>query len=176
MHCKKRHIGMTFFLEVCFCFVLCVLDSGLFCSVSENFTACFIDLDNYKANCCDFWIKNFFLFYIFFNQQASARSRSRTNIAQEGEAEASSQESIQELMPEEVLVISLGSGPLTVPGMMSENEVMWLELMRSFAGRWWWWCDKFWVILFPVIEASKFFFHSCHAFYSSYANCQYYIT
>ena len=55
---------------------------------------------------------------------AAARSRSRTNIAQEGEAEASSQESLQELMPEEVLVISLGTGPQTVPGMMSENEVM----------------------------------------------------
>lgn len=60
---------------------------------------------------------------------AAARSRSRTNIAQEGEAEASSQESLQELMPEEVLVISLGTGPQTVPGMMSENEVMSLELM-----------------------------------------------
>lgn len=63
-------------------------------------------------------------------QLAAARSRSRTNIAQEGEAEASSQESLQELMPEEVLVISLGTGPQTVPGMMSENEVMWLELMH----------------------------------------------
>uniref|UniRef100_A0A668UBH1 GTPase-activating protein and VPS9 domain-containing protein 1 n=1 Tax=Oreochromis aureus TaxID=47969 RepID=A0A668UBH1_OREAU len=55
---------------------------------------------------------------------ASARSRSRSNIAQEGEAEASSQESLQELVPEEVLVISLGTGPQTVPGMMSENEVL----------------------------------------------------
>lgn len=26
-------------------------------------------------------------------------------------------------MPEEVLVLSIGSGPQTVPGMMSENEV-----------------------------------------------------
>lgn len=26
-------------------------------------------------------------------------------------------------MPEEVLVISIGSGPQTIPGMMSENEV-----------------------------------------------------
>lgn len=58
------------------------------------------------------------------HQPASARSRSRSNIAQEGEAEASSQESLQELVPEEVLVISLGTGPQTVPGMMSENEVM----------------------------------------------------
>lgn len=78
-----------------------------------------------------------FLLYFFFKnsfQLAAARSRSRTNIAQEVEAEASSQESLQELMPEEVLVISLGTGPQTVPGMMSENEVMWLELMGSFAG------------------------------------------
>ncbi|XP_015255586.1 PREDICTED: GTPase-activating protein and VPS9 domain-containing protein 1 isoform X2 [Cyprinodon variegatus] len=59
---------------------------------------------------------------------AAARSRSRTNIAQEGEAEASSQESLQELMPEEVLVISLGTGPQTVPGMMSENEVLNLQM------------------------------------------------
>lgn len=67
-------------------------------------------------------------------QPAAARSRSRTNIAQEGEAEASSQESLQELLPEEVLVVSLGTGPQSVPGMMSENEVMGLELMCSFAG------------------------------------------
>uniref|UniRef100_A0A3Q0SQ30 GTPase-activating protein and VPS9 domain-containing protein 1 n=1 Tax=Amphilophus citrinellus TaxID=61819 RepID=A0A3Q0SQ30_AMPCI len=59
---------------------------------------------------------------------ASARSRSRSNIAQEGEAEASSQESLQELVPEEVLVISLGTGPQTVPGMMSENEVLNLQM------------------------------------------------
>uniref|UniRef100_A0A3B5MHU2 GTPase-activating protein and VPS9 domain-containing protein 1 n=1 Tax=Xiphophorus couchianus TaxID=32473 RepID=A0A3B5MHU2_9TELE len=58
----------------------------------------------------------------------AARSRSRTNIAQEGEAEASSQESLQELMPEEVLVISFGTGPQTVPGMMSENEVLNLQM------------------------------------------------
>lgn len=37
-------------------------------------------------------------------------------------------------MPEEVLVISFGTGPQTVPGMMSENEVMGLELMYSFGG------------------------------------------
>ncbi|XP_068167537.1 LOW QUALITY PROTEIN: GTPase-activating protein and VPS9 domain-containing protein 1 [Antennarius striatus] len=59
---------------------------------------------------------------------AAARSRSRTNIAQEGEAEASSQESLQELQPEEVLVMSLGTGPQTVPGMMSENEVLNLQM------------------------------------------------
>lgn len=54
---------------------------------------------------------------------AASRSRSRTNIAQEGEPEPSSQESLQEVMPEEVLVVSLGTAPQTVPGMMSENEV-----------------------------------------------------
>uniref|UniRef100_A0A8C4IRT0 GTPase-activating protein and VPS9 domain-containing protein 1 n=1 Tax=Dicentrarchus labrax TaxID=13489 RepID=A0A8C4IRT0_DICLA len=65
---------------------------------------------------------------------AAARSRSRTNIAQEGEAEASSQESLQELMPEEVLVISLGTGPQTVPGMMSENEVLNLQMADGTQG------------------------------------------
>lgn len=68
-------------------------------------------------------------------QPAAARSRSRSNIAQEGEAEASSQESLQELMPEEVLVISIGSGPQTVPGMMSENEVMHATGINGFACR-----------------------------------------
>uniref|UniRef100_A0A8C3AE14 GTPase-activating protein and VPS9 domain-containing protein 1 n=1 Tax=Cyclopterus lumpus TaxID=8103 RepID=A0A8C3AE14_CYCLU len=65
---------------------------------------------------------------------AAARSRSRTNIAQEGEAEASSQESLQELMPEEVLVISLGTGPQSVPGMMSENEVLNLQMADGTQG------------------------------------------
>uniref|UniRef100_A0A8C9WVL7 GTPase-activating protein and VPS9 domain-containing protein 1 n=1 Tax=Sander lucioperca TaxID=283035 RepID=A0A8C9WVL7_SANLU len=64
----------------------------------------------------------------------AARSRSRTNIAQEGEAEASSQESLQELMPEEVLVISLGTGPQSVPGMMSENEVLNLQMADGAQG------------------------------------------
>uniref|UniRef100_A0A4W6FNP5 GTPase-activating protein and VPS9 domain-containing protein 1 n=1 Tax=Lates calcarifer TaxID=8187 RepID=A0A4W6FNP5_LATCA len=64
----------------------------------------------------------------------AARSRSRTNIAQEGEAEASSQESLQELMPEEVLVISLGTGPQNVPGMMSENEVLNLQMADGAQG------------------------------------------
>ncbi|XP_077571684.1 GTPase-activating protein and VPS9 domain-containing protein 1 isoform X2 [Stigmatopora nigra] len=64
----------------------------------------------------------------------AARSRSRTNIAQEGEAEASSQESLQELMPEEVLVISFGNGPQTVPGMMSENEVLNCHLSDAAQG------------------------------------------
>ncbi|XP_051965139.1 GTPase-activating protein and VPS9 domain-containing protein 1-like isoform X2 [Xyrauchen texanus] len=57
-----------------------------------------------------------------------SRSRSRSNVAQEGEIEASSQESLQEVMPEEVLVISIGSLIQTVPGMMSENEVLTLHL------------------------------------------------
>ncbi|CAL9708519.1 unnamed protein product [Knipowitschia caucasica] len=65
---------------------------------------------------------------------AAARSRSRTNIAQEGEAEASSQESIQELAPEEVLVISIGAGPQNVPGMMSENEVLNLQMSDGTQG------------------------------------------
>ncbi|XP_061907109.1 GTPase-activating protein and VPS9 domain-containing protein 1 isoform X3 [Entelurus aequoreus] len=65
---------------------------------------------------------------------AAARSRSRINIAQEVEAEASSQESLQELMPEEVLVMSLGNGPLTVPGMMSENEVLNLQMAEGSQG------------------------------------------
>ncbi|XP_056319259.1 GTPase-activating protein and VPS9 domain-containing protein 1 isoform X4 [Danio aesculapii] len=59
---------------------------------------------------------------------AGSRSRSRSNMAQEGETEASSQESLQEVTPEEVLVISLGTSPQTVPGMMSENEVLTLHL------------------------------------------------
>ncbi|KAG5281449.1 hypothetical protein AALO_G00072320 [Alosa alosa] len=65
---------------------------------------------------------------------AGSRSRSRTNIAQEGEPEASSQESLQEVAPEEVLVISLGTTPQTIPGMMSENEVLSLQMSDSAAG------------------------------------------
>uniref|UniRef100_A0A3B3QUL3 GTPase-activating protein and VPS9 domain-containing protein 1 n=1 Tax=Paramormyrops kingsleyae TaxID=1676925 RepID=A0A3B3QUL3_9TELE len=66
--------------------------------------------------------------------QIASRSRSRTNIAQEGEPEPSSQESLQEVMPEEVLVISLGTAPQTVPGMMSENEVLTLQLVDGAQG------------------------------------------
>uniref|UniRef100_A0A8C8HT13 GTPase-activating protein and VPS9 domain-containing protein 1 n=1 Tax=Oncorhynchus tshawytscha TaxID=74940 RepID=A0A8C8HT13_ONCTS len=58
------------------------------------------------------------------NRNLASRSRSRTELAQQGETEASSMESLQEVMPEEVLVISLGSSPQTIPGMMSENEVL----------------------------------------------------
>lgn len=59
------------------------------------------------------------------NGPPASRSRSRSNISQEVEIDANSQESLQELLPEEVLVISLGVSPQSVPGMMSENEVMW---------------------------------------------------
>uniref|UniRef100_A0A8C9TIF6 GTPase activating protein and VPS9 domains 1 n=1 Tax=Scleropages formosus TaxID=113540 RepID=A0A8C9TIF6_SCLFO len=64
----------------------------------------------------------------------ASRSRSRTNIAQESEPEASSQESLQEVMPEEVLVISLGTAPQTIPGMMSENEVLTMQLVDGAQG------------------------------------------
>ncbi|XP_036382525.1 LOW QUALITY PROTEIN: GTPase-activating protein and VPS9 domain-containing protein 1 [Megalops cyprinoides] len=65
---------------------------------------------------------------------AASRSRSRTNIAQEGEPEASSQESLQEVMSEEVLVISLGTAPQVVPGMMSENVVLTLQMADGGQG------------------------------------------
>uniref|UniRef100_A0A8C3IX54 GTPase-activating protein and VPS9 domain-containing protein 1 n=1 Tax=Chrysemys picta bellii TaxID=8478 RepID=A0A8C3IX54_CHRPI len=55
----------------------------------------------------------------------ATRSRNRSNIPmdQHGDHEGSSQDSIQEVQPEEVLVISLGTGPQLTPGMMSENEL-----------------------------------------------------
>lgn len=59
---------------------------------------------------------------------AGSRSRSRSNMAQDGETEASSQESLQEVAPEDVLVISFGTSLQTIPGMMSENEVLTLHL------------------------------------------------
>ncbi|KAL7827652.1 hypothetical protein SRHO_G00333700 [Serrasalmus rhombeus] len=65
---------------------------------------------------------------------ASSRSRSRSNIAQDSEPDASSQDSQQEVTPEEVLVISLGTSPQTVPGMMSENEVLNLQLSDGGQG------------------------------------------
>uniref|UniRef100_A0A8C8K905 GTPase-activating protein and VPS9 domain-containing protein 1 n=1 Tax=Oncorhynchus tshawytscha TaxID=74940 RepID=A0A8C8K905_ONCTS len=43
-------------------------------------------------------------------------------------------ESLQEVMPEEVLVISLGSSPQTIPGMMSENEVLTMQLTDGSQG------------------------------------------
>ncbi|KAJ7994169.1 hypothetical protein DPEC_G00263130 [Dallia pectoralis] len=65
---------------------------------------------------------------------AASRSRSRTELSQQGEAEASSLESLQEVMPEEVLVISLGTSPQTIPGMMSENEVLTMQLADGAQG------------------------------------------
>ncbi|XP_055742744.1 GTPase-activating protein and VPS9 domain-containing protein 1-like isoform X7 [Salvelinus fontinalis] len=65
---------------------------------------------------------------------AASRSRSRSELAQQGEAEASSLESLQEVMPDEVLVISLGSSPQTIPGMMSENEVLTMQLTDGSQG------------------------------------------
>uniref|UniRef100_A0A673WHI9 GTPase-activating protein and VPS9 domain-containing protein 1 n=1 Tax=Salmo trutta TaxID=8032 RepID=A0A673WHI9_SALTR len=64
----------------------------------------------------------------------ASRSRSRSELAQQGEAEASSLESLQEVMPEEVLVISLGSSQQTIPGMMSENEVLTMQLTDGSQG------------------------------------------
>lgn len=66
-----------------------------------------------------------FLMLIFQNTFLATRSRSRSNILmdQHGDHEGSSQETIPEVQPEEVLVISLGTGPQITPGMMSENEV-----------------------------------------------------
>lgn len=67
----------------------------------------------------------FFLYFTIMPRgPAASRSRSRSNISQEGEIDGNSQESLQELMPEDVLVISLGVSPQSVPGMMSENEVL----------------------------------------------------
>ncbi|XP_063050724.1 GTPase-activating protein and VPS9 domain-containing protein 1 [Engraulis encrasicolus] len=63
-----------------------------------------------------------------------SRSRSRTNMNQEGEPEGSSQESLHEAPPEEVLVISLGTTPQTVPGMMSETEVLSLQMSEGASG------------------------------------------
>ncbi|XP_066569238.1 GTPase-activating protein and VPS9 domain-containing protein 1 isoform X2 [Amia ocellicauda] len=67
---------------------------------------------------------------------AASRSRSRSNIAQDqqGEPEASSQESLQEVLPEEVLVIAMGTAPQTVPGMMSENEVLTMQMTDGGQG------------------------------------------
>uniref|UniRef100_A0A8C4W606 GTPase activating protein and VPS9 domains 1 n=1 Tax=Gopherus evgoodei TaxID=1825980 RepID=A0A8C4W606_9SAUR len=66
----------------------------------------------------------------------ATRSRNRSNIPmdQHGDHEGSSQESIQEVQPEEVLVISLGTGPQLTPGMMSENEVLNMQLADGGQG------------------------------------------
>ncbi|XP_068771488.1 GTPase-activating protein and VPS9 domain-containing protein 1 isoform X3 [Struthio camelus] len=66
----------------------------------------------------------------------ATRSRSRSNIQmdQHGDHEGSSQETILEVQPEEVLVISLGTGPQITPGMMSENEVLNMQLTDGGQG------------------------------------------
>eukprot|EP00079_Xenopus_tropicalis_P038374 XP_017952145.1 PREDICTED: GTPase-activating protein and VPS9 domain-containing protein 1 isoform X7 [Xenopus tropicalis] len=55
------------------------------------------------------------------------RSRSKTSLM-EAENEGSPQE-VTPGQPEEVLVISLGTGPQLTPGMMSENEVLNMQLV-----------------------------------------------
>ncbi|XP_058015577.1 GTPase-activating protein and VPS9 domain-containing protein 1 [Ahaetulla prasina] len=66
----------------------------------------------------------------------ATRSRSRSNIQidQHPDYEGFSQETIQEVQPEEVLVISLGTGPQVTPGMMSENEVLNMQLADGSQG------------------------------------------
>ncbi|XP_041530302.1 GTPase-activating protein and VPS9 domain-containing protein 1 isoform X7 [Microtus oregoni] len=66
----------------------------------------------------------------------ATRSRSRSNMLMDlhMDHEGSSQETIQEVQPEEVLVISLGTGPQLTPGMMSENEVLNMQLSDGGQG------------------------------------------
>ncbi|XP_053137921.1 GTPase-activating protein and VPS9 domain-containing protein 1 isoform X5 [Hemicordylus capensis] len=66
----------------------------------------------------------------------ATRSRSRSNIQmdQHLDHDGPSQETIQEVQPEEVLVISLGTGPQITPGMMSENEVLNMQLAEGGQG------------------------------------------
>ncbi|XP_038601685.1 GTPase-activating protein and VPS9 domain-containing protein 1 isoform X7 [Tachyglossus aculeatus] len=66
----------------------------------------------------------------------ATRSRSRTNMLMDQfmDHEGSFQETIQEVQPEEVLVISLGTGPQLTPGMMSENEVLNMQLADGSQG------------------------------------------
>ncbi|XP_063792891.1 GTPase-activating protein and VPS9 domain-containing protein 1 isoform X3 [Pseudophryne corroboree] len=56
------------------------------------------------------------------------RSRSKTSLM-EAEHEVSPQDVTPQGHPEEVLVISLGTGPQLTPGMMSENEVLNMQLV-----------------------------------------------
>ncbi|KAG8554306.1 hypothetical protein GDO81_003754 [Engystomops pustulosus] len=56
------------------------------------------------------------------------RSRSKTSLL-EAEHEGSPQDAVTQDQPEEVLVISLGTGPQLTPGMMSENEVLNMQLV-----------------------------------------------
>ncbi|KAI5937938.1 GTPase-activating protein and VPS9 domain-containing protein 1 [Manis javanica] len=66
----------------------------------------------------------------------ATRSRSRTNVLMDlhMDHEGPFQETIQEVQPEEVLVISLGTGPQLTPGMMSENEVLNMQLSDGGQG------------------------------------------
>ncbi|XP_060107745.1 GTPase-activating protein and VPS9 domain-containing protein 1 isoform X2 [Heteronotia binoei] len=66
----------------------------------------------------------------------ATRSRSRSNMQmdQHADHDGPSQETIQEVQPEEVLVISLGTGPQITPGMMSENEVLNMQLADGGQG------------------------------------------
>ncbi|XP_072841041.2 GTPase-activating protein and VPS9 domain-containing protein 1 isoform X5 [Pogona vitticeps] len=66
----------------------------------------------------------------------ATRSRSRSNMQadQHTDHDGFSQETIQEVQPEEVLVISLGTGPQVTPGMMSENEVLNMQLADGGQG------------------------------------------
>ncbi|GCB63692.1 hypothetical protein scyTo_0013234 [Scyliorhinus torazame] len=68
--------------------------------------------------------------------QIAGRNRNRTNEAkdQHFEHESSTQEPVQEVQPEEVLVISLGITSQMSPGMMSENEVLSMQLAESGQG------------------------------------------
>uniref|UniRef100_A0A8D1M674 GTPase-activating protein and VPS9 domain-containing protein 1 n=1 Tax=Sus scrofa TaxID=9823 RepID=A0A8D1M674_PIG len=70
------------------------------------------------------------------NLHHTTRSRSRTNVLMDlhMDHEGSAQETIQEVQPEEVLVISLGTGPQLTPGMMSENEVLNMQLSDGGQG------------------------------------------
>ncbi|XP_072908710.1 GTPase-activating protein and VPS9 domain-containing protein 1 isoform X2 [Hemitrygon akajei] len=65
----------------------------------------------------------------------AGRNKIRTNEAKEHtEHENAIQETLQEVQPEEVLVISLGVASQMTPGMMSENEVLSMQLSESGQG------------------------------------------
>ncbi|XP_059849881.1 GTPase-activating protein and VPS9 domain-containing protein 1 isoform X6 [Hypanus sabinus] len=67
--------------------------------------------------------------------QIAGRNKIRTNEAKEHtEHENAIQETLQEVQPEEVLVISLGVASQMTPGMMSENEVLSMQLSESGQG------------------------------------------
>ncbi|XP_067825824.1 GTPase-activating protein and VPS9 domain-containing protein 1 isoform X2 [Heptranchias perlo] len=68
--------------------------------------------------------------------QIAGRNRSRTNEVKDQhlEHESATQEPLQEVQPEEVLVISLGIPSQMTPGMMSENEVLSMQLAESGQG------------------------------------------